>query len=262
MRVLLLSDTHANVEALNAVLESAPPHDQVWNLGDVVDYGANPNEIIDISQSLGSIFVRGNHDKVASGVESFDTFNPIAARAASWTRSALTPKHLEWLRQLPAGPITVPEPQASCSHGSPLDEDQYVVTFYDAYLPLKRAPSRINFFGHTHIQGAFAISGEDWYSITPQYSSGSSGLDEFELPLRQSARYLINPGSVGQPRDRDWRAAFAIFETEQTAGSATMQKMVQRVTFYRAPYDVKQAQQKILDAGLPDRLAARLAEGR
>lgn len=255
MRVLVLSDIHANLEALSAVLKAAPPYDQVWNLGDIVGYGADPNGVIERVRGLGSVFVRGNHDKACSGVDGLESFNPIAARAASWTHSVLTPEHLGWIRQLPAGPIAVKNPLASCVHGSPLDEDQYLVTLRDALPSLAAAPARINFFGHTHIQAAFATNGDDAFRIVPEY--GGSGPEEYELPLRDNARYLINPGSVGQPRDRDWRAAFAIYETEQTAVS-----FAQRVTFYRIPYDLKQAQEKIKAAGLPDRLATRLQEGR
>jgi diadenosine tetraphosphatase ApaH/serine/threonine PP2A family protein phosphatase len=139
----------------------------------------------------------------------------------------------------------------SCSHGSPLDEDEYLVTLRDAWLPLTKSPARINFFGHTHVQGGFATNGEEWFQLKPEFSA--SGADEYELPLRENARYLVNPGSVGQPRDRDWRAAFAVYEAEDRA---------RRVTFYRVPYDVKLAQEKIIAAGLPDRLATRLGEGR
>jgi diadenosine tetraphosphatase ApaH/serine/threonine PP2A family protein phosphatase len=263
MRVLLLSDIHANLEALNAVLASAPPHERVWNLGDVVGYGANPNEVIDRVREAsaagargGSVFVRGNHDKVCSGVEGVEQFNAIAARAARWTRSVLTPERAEWLRQLPSGPISADDPEVSCVHGSPLDEDEYLLTLRHARLPLTRAEARINFFGHTHIQGGFATNGEEWFRLVSQCCA--RGADEYELPLRANARYLINPGSVGQPRDGDWRAAFALYETEQSGDNAA----TRRVTFYRVPYDVTQAQQKILAAGLPDRLATRLRDGR
>jgi predicted phosphodiesterase len=257
MRVLILSDIHSNLEALDAVLADTPPYDVVWNLGDVVGYGANPNEVIERVRTLGSIFVRGNHDKVCSGVESGDDFNPIAGRAARWTRFVLTAEHTEWLRHMPAGPIMPDGPQVSCMHGSLRDEDKYVMTMRDAWFPLTQASTRINFFGHTHLQGAFATNGEEWFRITPQFHS--RGADEFELPLRKNARYLINPGSVGQPRDGDWRAAYAIYET---SGNDLDDSAAQRVLFYRAPYDVKTAQQRILDAGLPDRLATRLREGR
>jgi diadenosine tetraphosphatase ApaH/serine/threonine PP2A family protein phosphatase len=252
MRVLILSDIHSNLEALSAVLAAAPSHDAVWNLGDIVGYGANPNEVIDRVAALGSVFVRGNHDKVCSGVADLEDFNPIAGRAAKWTRCVLTPEHSDWLRRMPAGPIMPDGPQVSCMHGSLLDEDQYVMTMRDAWLPLSSALTRINFFGHTHLQGGFATNGEEWFRIAPRFHS--RGADEFELPLRGNARYLINPGSVGQPRDGDWRAAFAMYETEGDT--------LQRVIFHRVPYDVKKAQERIVAAGLPDRLATRLREGR
>lgn len=252
MRVLILSDIHSNLEALDAVLAAAPAYEVVWNLGDVVGYGANPNEVIDRVRALGSVFVRGNHDKVCSGAEGLESFNPIAGRAAKWTRFVLTAEHTDWLKHMAAGPIMPDGPQVSCMHGSLLDEDEYVMTVRDAWLPLKMARTRINFFGHTHLQGGFATNGEEWFRITPKFSS--RGADEFELPLRENGSYLINPGSVGQPRDGDWRAAYAVYESNEEGA--------QRVMFYRAPYDVKQAQEKILGAGLPDRLATRLREGR
>ncbi len=255
MRVLVLSDIHSNLEALNAVMAAAPAYDVVWNLGDVVGYGANPNEVIDRVRGLGSVFVRGNHDKVCSGAEGLESFNPIAGRAARWTRLVLSAEHTDWLRQMPAGPILPDGPEVSCVHGSLLDEDEYVLTLRDAWAPLSQARTRINFFGHTHLQGGFATNGEEWFRITPQYHA--RGADEFELPLRNNARYLINPGSVGQPRDGDWRAAFALYECENHGGETK-----RRVMFYRVPYDVKRAQAGILSAGLPDRLASRLKEGR
>ena len=252
MRILILSDIHSNLEALDAVLAAAPACDAVWNLGDVVGYGANPNEVIDRARPLGSVFVRGNHDKVCSGVAGIEDFNPIAGRAAKWTRCVLTAEHSDWLRHMAQGPIMPDGPQVSCMHGSPLNEDEYLLTVRDAWLPLTTTRTRINFFGHTHMQGAFATNGEEWFRITPQYHA--RGADEFEMPLRESGRYLINPGSVGQPRDGDWRAAFAVYETADNGA--------QRVIFHRVPYDVKQAQERIRRAGLPDRLASRLKDGR
>lgn len=253
MRILLLSDIHANLEALDAVLNTAPSHDGVWNLGDLVGYGANPNEVIEMARSAGSIFVRGNHDRVCGGAGDLEDFSPMAARAAQWTRDSLTEANSDWLGQLPAGPIEPDGSGVGCSHGSPLDEDEYLVTLRDAWLPLVRAETRITFFGHTHLQGGFATNGEESFRLTPEFRA--RGADDYELPLRKNGRYLINPGSVGQPRDGDWRAAFALYETEENGER-------QRVTFYRIPYDVKQAQAKILASGLPDRLATRLGEGR
>lgn len=253
MRILLLSDIHANLEALEAALNAAPSHDAVWNLGDVVGYGANPNEAIELARAAGPFFVRGNHDRVCGGGGDLEDFSPMAARAAQWTRDALTAAHADWLRQLPAGPIEPNGAGVGLVHGSPLDENEYLATLRDAWLPLARAATRITFFGHTHLQGGFATNGEESFRLAPEFSA--RGADEYELPLRKNARYLINPGSVGQPRDGDWRAAFALYESEEDGER-------QRVTFYRVPYDVKQAQAKILAAGLPDRLATRLREGR
>ncbi len=250
MRALILSDIHSNFEALSAVIDSAPEHDVVWNLGDVVGYGANPNEVIDRVREMGQTFVRGNHDRACSGLTDLEDFNPIASRAARWTRCVLSAEHTEWLKHIPAGPVMPDGPMVSCVHGSLLNEDEYVMTVRDAWLPLRESPTRINFFGHTHLQGGFATNGEEWFRLTPKYGTRDRA-EGFDLQLRNNGRYLINPGSVGQPRDGDWRAAFALYDD-----------VAMVVTFCRVPYDVRQAQSRILEAGLPDRLATRLREGR
>ena len=253
MRALILSDIHANLDALNAVLDAAPAHDVVWNLGDVVGYGAMPNEVIERVRGLGKIFVRGNHDRACSGQISSEQFNPIAARAVQWTQHTLTPEHLAWLRTMVRGPVVPPGSptgsEVSCMHGSYLDEDQYVFCAEDAWLPLRESRTRINFFGHTHLQGGFAANSEEWFNLDPIYAKNGER-ESSDLVLRSGARYLINPGSVGQPRDGDWRAAFALFDDQR--------KMVE---FHRVPYDFRAAQQRIVDAGLPDRLATRLGNG-
>ncbi len=251
MRALLLSDIHANLEALEAVLAAAPEHDVVWNLGDIVGYGANPNEVIDVSRRVGNVFVRGNHDRACSGLGGAEEFNPIAQRAARWTEAVLTGDHRDWLRHLAAGPISPDGPQVSCVHGSPLDEDEYLLTVRDAWSYLHDAKTHITFFGHTHVQGGFATNGDEWFRVVPRYSGSRGEPVEYELQLREGATYLVNPGSVGQPRDGDWRAAFALYDDAQRL-----------VTWYRVPYDLREAQQRILSAGLPDRLASRLREGR
>ncbi|HEY6447315.1 MAG TPA: metallophosphoesterase family protein [Acidobacteriaceae bacterium] len=250
MRALILSDIHANLEALEAVLAAAPAHDVVWNLGDLVGYGANPNEVIDEAQRQGTVFVRGNHDRACCGMGGIEDFNPIAQRAARWTEGMLTEEHRDWLKHLAAGPIMPDGPQVSCVHGSPADEDEYIVTVRDAWPSLKESSTRLTFFGHTHVQGGFATNGDEWFRLTPRYGTRNEA-EEFELPLREGARYLLNPGSVGQPRDGDWRAAFALYDDTQRL-----------LTWHRVPYDVREAQQRILGAGLPDRLAARLRDGR
>jgi predicted phosphodiesterase len=157
VRILVLSDIHANLEALDACLASAPSFDMVVNLGDIVGYGASPNEVTERSRELGKTFVRGNHDKAATGVMELNDFNPMAAAAALWTREELSLDNLEWLRALPHGPVSVPEfPQVQLVHGSPHDEDEYVVSLGDALAPLIALNTPLTFFGHTHLQADFS----------------------------------------------------------------------------------------------------------
>ena len=249
MRALILSDIHANLQALAAVLAVAPPHDIVWNLGDIVGYGASPNETILCVQELNSVYVRGNHDRACSGLISLEDFNPIARQAAEWTGEQLRSKHRAWLHELPQGPVAVGE-GLICVHGSAADEDTYLLSVPEAIDALEAAPGEwVHFFGHTHIQGGYVRSDEGWYDFKPEYA-GSHEAEHFDLPVRPGTRYLLNPGSVGQPRDGDWRTAFAVYDDETSI-----------VRFYRLPYDLDRAQKRILDAGLPDRLATRLAEG-
>ena len=251
MRILLLSDIHANLEALEACLAAAPTFDSVVNLGDIVGYGASPNEVIDRSRALGKTFVRGNHDKAATGLLELDDFNPLAAAAAVWTRDQLTPEHHEWLHGLPQGPLPLEGfPEVQLVHGSPGDEDAYVVSLGDALLPLLALTTSLTFFGHTHLQGGFFANGNSADGFRPEYRTVGQA-ESVALQLKSGTRYLINPGSVGQPRDGDWRAAFAWFDTE-----------TQVVHYHRAPYNLKAAQDRIFSANLPPRLATRLAAGR
>ena len=251
MRVLLISDIHSNLEALEACLAAAPPYDVVVNLGDIVGYGASPNDVIERARGLGKVFVRGNHDKAVCGLMDLRDFNPVAALAAEWTRNQLTPDNLEWLRSLPQGPVQISELAGlQFVHGSPLDEDDYVVTVRDAVEPLVVSPAAVTFFGHTHLQGSFETNNVHLESFHPAYKTvGQREISEFRL--KDDLRYLVNPGSVGQPRDGDWRAAFAVFDSENHI-----------VTFCRVPYNLKSAQDRILEANLPPRLATRLAAGR
>jgi diadenosine tetraphosphatase ApaH/serine/threonine PP2A family protein phosphatase len=250
VRILIISDIHANLEALEACLAAAPEYDRVFNLGDIVGYGANPNEVTERSCELGTVFVRGNHDKACSGVTSLDDFNPIAGLAVLWTRQHLKPENLAFLRKLPAGPLS-PLDGVRCVHGSPRDEDEYVLMRSDAYSILGQAATPVTFFGHTHLQGGFWMNDDQGQkgALALRYSS-PSGRQMFQLELSAGVKYMINPGSVGQPRDGDPRAAFAIYDTE-----------LRTVTFHRVPYDIAAAQEKIFTAGLPERLAVRLEEG-
>lgn len=251
MRILLVSDIHANLEALDACLAAAPSFDLIVNLGDIVGYGASPNEVVDRSRELGKVFVRGNHDKAATGLMDLDDFNPMAAAAAIWTRNALTPQNLGWLRGLPHGPVSLPDfPDIQVVHGSPNDEDEYVVSLGDALAPLITLTMPLTFFGHTHLQGGFFANGSSADGFRPEYRTVGQA-ESVSLHLKNDARYLINPGSVGQPRDGDWRAAFALYDSEANV-----------VHFHRTPYNLKGAQDRIFEANLPARLATRLAAGR
>jgi predicted phosphodiesterase len=253
VHILLLSDIHSNLEALDACLAAAPAHDLVVNLGDTVGYGANPNEVIARAQALGRIFVRGNHDRAVTGLMDLDDFNPAAGLATLWTRDQLTPANLDWLRSLPQGPIHLDElPGIQFVHGSALDEDEYIVSAQDAIAPLIANPVPVTFFGHTHLQGGFMLQGKIDEAYRPVYCTvGQPESSDWPLRKDKDCRYLVNPGSVGQPRDGDWRAAFAMFDSEAWI-----------VTFYRVPYNLRLAQEKILAANLPRRLATRLATGR
>src|SRR5277367_3947588 len=232
-------------------MAGAPPFESVVNLGDIVGYGASPNEVTERSRSMGTIFVRGNHDKAATGIMNLDEFNPMAAAAAIWTRNELSAENLQWLRELPQGPISLPDfPLVQLVHGSPNDEDEYVVSLGDALAPLITLTSPLTFFGHTHLQGGFFANGSAADGFRPEYKTVGQP-ETVALHLKRDARYLINPGSVGQPRDGDWRAAFALFDSEK-----------QVIHFHRTPYNLKGAQDRIFAAMLPPRLATRLAAGR
>jgi diadenosine tetraphosphatase ApaH/serine/threonine PP2A family protein phosphatase len=251
VRVLVVSDVHANQEALQACLAAAPSYDVAVNLGDAVGYGGSPNEVLEHVRRECRFHVRGNHDKACSGIMGVQGFNTAAAVAAAWTRQTLTEDNLTWLRALPAGPVTVDGlDHVQFVHGSPLHEDEYILAIPDALDALLHEPKHLTFFGHSHMQGGFLLFRDSGTEISPQVDIGE-GMDHSELQLIKTGRYLINPGSVGQPRDGDWRAGFALYDSERDT-----------VSFYRIPYDIKSAQRRILDARLPERLAVRLSFGR
>jgi diadenosine tetraphosphatase ApaH/serine/threonine PP2A family protein phosphatase len=251
VRLLLLSDIHSNLEALEACLDAAPEYDRVANLGDVVGYGACPNQVSDLVRALAAIDVRGNHDRVCCGLDTAETFNPIAAEAALWTAGQLSERNLEWLRALPHGPVVHPDwAGVQFAHGAPVDEDFYINSDLGARLILERVEQPVTFFGHTHIQGGWRRRGELVEPVLPEPVS-SGAVRHYQLKLEPGVKYILNPGSVGQPRDRDRRAAFAVYDSEAA-----------EVNFYRTPYDIDSAQDRIFDAGLPRMLALRLSEGR
>lgn len=245
MRYLILSDMHGNWDALKAVLRKVrrKRFDIVLMLGDLVGYGAAPNQVVDAIREVRSKMytVRGNHDKVVATLEDGSTFNAAARTAATWTTRKLTSTNLNFVRTLPRGPIHLPDELAIC-HGSPLDEDTYVFSTETAKEIFRSHPATVTFFGHTHIPCVFTcrsnrILGRQLYDVG-------------ELLLEPGARYLINPGSIGQPRDRDPRASYMIYDGDQRV-----------VRWQRLAYPVDRAQERIVKAGLPSVLAERLAFG-
>lgn len=245
MRYLILSDIHANWEALEAVLRHASgSYDEIVCLGDLVGYGADPNRVVQWARAHLSAAVRGNHDKAAVGLADLEWFNPAAREAAEWTASVLTAENYWYLRGLPRGPLEVGDFQIM--HGHPADEDEYLLTLMAPGDVLPWLTSATAFFGHTHYQGGFQIARESVSGLAARAESD----ERFSVRLHPRWKYLINPGSVGQPRDGDPRAAYAIYDVE--AGVVELR---------RCAYPVEVAQARILRAGLPAVLAERLAVG-
>jgi len=247
MRLLVFSDVHANATALEAVLKAcAGRWDRAVCLGDIVGYGPDPNEVVQRVRPLVSAIVRGNHDKAACGISDLEDFNPVARAAAEWTRKQLLPENLRYLQSLHGGPLEAEG--VVLVHGAIEDEDEYVFGGDQALRGLLVSPCSLTFFGHTHIQGGFSYDGAnvDRLDESP-VSTGNPAI----INLEPKTRYLLNPGSVGQPRDGDPRAAFAIANLEK-----------RKVEFWRAPYDISAVQDRMERAGAPEALVLRLAFGR
>ena len=247
MRYLVISDIHANLEAYDTVMAAASSlnYERVLVLGDLVGYGADPNAVCEKVRALKPhAIIRGNHDKVGSGVESPEGFNAVARNAIRWTLEHLSEDNREWLANLPAGPVSVDDMIEIC-HGTPFDEDAYVFDDLDALRALHTARRPLCLFGHTHVQVGHYLSKEQFGLATPEDQR------PLTIPLNEANRYLINPGSVGQPRDGDSRAGFGMVDTDK-----------REVTIYRIEYPIAKAQARILEEGLPEVLAQRLALGR
>jgi len=246
MRYLLISDIHSNLEALKSVLAFVRRKriDKVACMGDIVGYGANPNQIIEALRKFKKrVVIRGNHDKVAAGVENGEQFNQAALESAMWTRSKLTNGSRRFLQSLPQGPHPV-DSLFVLAHGTPFDEDAYIFTDVDAIRSFQCLDGTdLCFFGHSHVACVFTLRGRRLNLKIPQGKAT-------RIRLQPGTRYLINPGSVGQPRDREPTSGFGIYDSVQDS-----------VMLYRIPYPVKKAQTKILNAGLPPALAYRLALG-
>ena len=247
MRYLVISDIHANLEALDAVLAAANElkYDKVLMLGDLVGYGADPNAVVDrVREMTTDVLIRGNHDKVGSGLESPEGFNAVARSAIRWTYEHLTAPNREWLAGLPPGPVVVDDLIEIC-HGTPFDEDAYVFDDLDALRAMHASRRALCLFGHTHVQVGYCLHG-DQFNLTTMDDSRP-----LTISLADGARHLVNPGSVGQPRDGDPRAGYALVDSARSD-----------VTLYRLDYPIAKAQQRILEEGLPEVLAQRLGLGR
>ena len=246
MRYLIVSDLHSNWQALEAVVrEAAGGYDRALCCGDLVGYGAEPNLVVDWVRANCAVVVRGNHDKVSTGLEDLEWFNPVARAAALWTLKNLTPANIEYVHGLPKGPALLDGFQVL--HGAPFDEDEYVVAADEAGQAFDYLERRLAFFGHTHMQGGF-IWNHARVETIPATSARSR---RQKMEVDPECGYLVNPGSVGQPRDGDPRAAYVRYDSA-----------ARLVAYCRVPYDVAAAQEKIRAAGLPPILADRLSLGR
>jgi predicted phosphodiesterase len=248
MRYFILSDIHSNIEALEACVQRAKDavYDAVLCCGDLVGYGPNPVEAIDGVRALNAVTIRGNHDRVAAGLDEAEQFNPLARLAVYWTRAMLPDDYREYLAALPQGPLEINE-DAQLVHGAITDEDNYIFTEADADENLLLAGKLITFFGHSHFPVVFTTDFEGNSTLATSYE-----FDEFvAVKCEPDKKMLVNPGSVGQPRDGDPRASFAIWD--QNHG---------RMEFYRVEYDIRLTQKKMREAQLPGYLIERLAHGR
>lgn len=246
MKSLVISDIHSNLEALRAVLRHVRRKriDRVICLGDFVGYGAEPNQVLDRLRAFKGekTFIRGNHDRVASGNSDGNEFNHAARAAALWTRARLSRPNRKFLASLPVGPLLTSDGLLLC-HGSPFDEDEYLFSENDAWNVLQAVDQPVTMFGHTHIPAVFAVDDPETLSIVFVRETATLRLD-------RGKKYLINPGSVGQPRDRNPQTSFVIWDSDRWI-----------VQFYRIPYALEKTQDTIRRAGLPRVLADRLAYG-
>jgi len=239
VRVAVLSDIHANLPALQAVLAAVGPVDAIWHLGDAVGYGPQPNEVVERLTREGAVGVRGNHDSAATGLIDADWFNEDARVAVEWTARVLTPASRAALLALPErrtqGAFTL-------VHGSPRDPIwEYIASTEVARAGLEALGTRYGLFGHTHDPRVFRAQGGTVETLGPS--------DHAELQLDERP-VLLNPGSVGQPRDGDPRASALVLDLA-----------AQRATWHRVAYDIAEVQARMREVGLPRRLVDRLDRG-
>ena len=248
MRILVISDVHANLPALTTVLEDAvtraentPAYEAVWCLGDLVGYGPDPNECIELVRSLpGLICLIGNHDQAAMGLTPLSRFNHDARMAAAWTQEALTEESLGFLRTLPLDAV---QDGFTLAHGSPRQPVwEYILDPRTADANFDAFSTDYCLVGHTHLPLIFQRSANDAYAMSKPVPLGQ--------PASLEPRMILNPGSVGQPRDMDPHASYAILDLDALTWEAR-----------RVEYEVSEVQLRMLQAGLPERQALRLVAG-
>jgi predicted phosphodiesterase len=243
MRFLVIADVHANLTALDAVLDDARRKggfDEIWSLGDTVGYGPDPGGCVDRLSSLHTFGVAGNHDRAATGQETADDFNPDALTAAKWSGNQLSGLQRSWIDRQRESET---DSDFTLVHGSPRSPlFEYISRERDALALFDRFTTNYCLNGHTHVPVIFTLDAAD-------RCKGRQATDGLTLPLLQK-RMIINPGSVGQPRDGDSRAAYLIIDTLERI-----------MVFHRARYDVASVQSRMRQAGLPWRLIMRLGSG-
>ena len=241
MKYIIISDIHGNLEAFRAVMETFPSGEGISFicLGDIIGYGANPNECIDKVKTLGAVSIIGNHEAAVLGKTDILYFNEYAAAAVLWTKDNLDKVGKDYIAKLP---YVHTDKKITASHGtlhSP-EEFIYMVSASSAMHTFREMKTNICFVGHSHVPGTYVLrDGKVFEALSSK------------MKIEKGLKYIINAGSIGQPRDNDNRACYCIYDTEK-----------EQVEFKRVEYDVKEARKKIIDAGLPEVLGERLLYGR
>lgn len=244
MRYLVFSDIHSNLEAFRKFLslKRIKEVDKKLFLGDLVGYGPDPDESISLFKEFKDIqYIRGNHDKVIANLESSSLFNPVAAFSAEWSKKQISSENKDFLKNINKGPLTVDHFITIC-HGSTFDEDYYLFSIFEAIESFKFMETSIGFFGHTHFPIIYLLRNEKIETV--------SLTNNTKIKLDPNTRYLINPGSIGQPRDKNPTPSFVIFDSRK-----------KEINFHRFTYNIKTTQKKIRNAKLPEILASRLESG-
>lgn len=247
MKYLIFSDIHSNLESFEKLfsLKKTKDVDKFIFLGDMVGYGPNPNETVSLYRELSATnpfhCIRGNHDKVTADLESSSLFNPVAAFSAEWSKVQISTENKEFIKNLKKGPEVVDHFITIC-HGSTFDEDYYVFSMFEAIESFKFMETSLGFFGHTHFPIIYLLRNEK-IDVVPLTSNTKIKLDS-------NTRYFINPGSIGQPRDKNPDPSFIIFDSSK-----------KEIHFQRFSYNIKKTQKKIRNAELPEILATRLESG-